>query len=214
MLWKKDKKCPNCGRSVKEGFNFCPYCGEELEEREVEEIEFKPFSIFEDIEKEFERIDKMFSSSEFFKFPKIRFGPITRGGGISITIHSATGRKPEVKVKTFGDYKKFEPEIKRKLGIKAPVEEVEEEEEKPKKVPKITEEPETKVERVDGKLLVTVKLPGVKSEEDIKIRKLEQSIEVRAFADDKAYFTLVPIKAGMEILEKSFKDEVLKIELG
>jgi HSP20 family molecular chaperone IbpA len=214
-MWKKDKKCTNCGRSVKEDFNFCPYCGEELEEREVEEIEFKPFSIFEDIEKEFERIDKMFSSSELFKFPKIRFGSITRGGGISITIHSATGRKPEVKVKTFGEYKKFEPEIKRKLGIKAPVEEVEEEEEKkPTKVPKITEEPETKVEKADGKLLITVKLPGVKSEEDIKIRKLEQSIEIRAFVDDKAYFTLVPIKSGMKILDKSFKDEVLKIELG
>jgi HSP20 family molecular chaperone IbpA len=210
MLWKKDKKCPNCGRNIKEDFNFCPYCGEELEEREIEEI--RPFSIFEDVEKEFERIDKMFSS-EFFKFPKIKFEPMARGGGISITIHSATGRKPEVKVRTFGEYKKFEPEIKRKLGVKAPIEEVEEREEKPRKVPKVTEEPETKIEKIGGKLLVTVKLPGVKSEEDIKIRKLEQSIEIRAFADDKAYFTLVPIKADMEILEKSFKDEVLKIQL-
>lgn len=211
MLWKKDKKCESCGRKVKEEFRFCPYCGAEL----IEEIEIRPFKpIFEDIEKEFERIDKMFSS-EFFRFPEIEFKPITRGGGISITIHSATGKKPEVKVKTFGEYKKFEPEIKRKLGLRAPVEEVEEEKvvEKPKKIPKVTEEPETKVEKVNNHLLITVKLPGVKSEDDVKIRRLEQSIEIRAFGDDKAYFTLVPIKPEMEIFRKSLENEVLKIEL-
>lgn len=191
---------------MKGDFCFCPYCGEELVEREI-----RPFrSIFEDVEKEFERIDKMFSS-EFFRFPRIKFEPLTRGGGISITIHSATGKQPEVKVKTFGEYKKFEPEIKRKLGVKAPVEEVVEE--KPRKIPKVTEEPETKVEKVNNSLIITVKLPGVKSEEDIKIRKLEQSMEIRAFGDDKAYFTLIPIKAGMEISKKSLKDDVLKVEL-
>ncbi|MDI6806606.1 MAG: zinc ribbon domain-containing protein [Candidatus Aenigmarchaeota archaeon] len=210
MWWKNKRKCPGCGKKLEGDFRFCPYCGEEL----ITRAEVRPFKgIFEDVEKEFERIDRMFGS-EFFRFPKIRFRPLTRGGGITVTIHSGLDKEPKVSIKTFGDYRKFEPEIKRKLGVKAPVEEVEEVEKIPRKVPKVTEEPETKIEKINGKSLITVRLPGVKSEDDVEIRKLEQSMEIRAFTDDKAYFTLVPIKTGVEILRKSLEDEVLKIEMG
>jgi len=56
---------------------------------------------------------------QLFKIPRIK---ISSPGvsGISITIHSGTGMKPRIEVKTYGDYKKLEPEIKRRLGIKVP----------------------------------------------------------------------------------------------
>jgi len=201
----ESKKCRNCGKGLKDDWVACPYCG-----LPVKKVVRRPYNIFEDIDKEFERIDKTFGP-RFFKFPRIDVKPF-RGGGISITIKSVTGKKPKVNVKTSGEYKKLEPQIKRKLGVREGVGEVKEF--KPKrKPPKITEEPETKVERIGNKQLISIKIPDVKSLEDIDIRKLEQSLEVKAFAGDKAYFKLLPIKPNVQILDKSFKKGTLKIEL-
>lgn len=196
------KKCRSCGREIKSDWEFCPYCGTET--REVSLFG----DIFEDVDKEFERIDKMFSS-EFFKLPRLRIKPEVRGGGISIVIHSATGKEPKIEVKTSGEYKKLEPEIKRKLGIKPAVEEVKERKEV--RIPKITEEAETEVKTVGNKQIATVKLPGVK-EKDIEVKRLEQSIEVKAFAGDKAYFTLIPVPPGASV-SKKFENGVLRIEI-
>lgn len=202
----ESKKCKNCGKGVKNEWIYCPYCGVSVKERVR-----RPYDIFEeirrDIEREFKRIDKF--GPRFFKFPRIDVKP--RGEGIHITIRNITGMKPKVDVKTSGGYRKLEPQIKRKLGVK---EEGEVKEFKPKrKPPKITEEPETKVERIGNKQLITIKIPDVKSLEDIDIRKLEQSLEVKAFAGDKAYFKLIPVKPNVQISGRRFKNGILKIEL-
>jgi HSP20 family molecular chaperone IbpA len=200
------KKCKECGEKVSDKWDFCPYCGAPLREKE-----FEPFDIFDDIEKEFRRIDKMFG----IEFPKFRIKPGIRGGGISITIQSGTGMEPKIEVKTSGEYKKLEPEIKRRLGVKPGVEEVSEEEEVEKKVriPKVTEEPEAEIKNLGNKQIISIKLPDVKSEEDIEVKKLEQSMEIKAFAGDKAYFKLIPLPANASIVKKEFKNGVLKIEV-
>lgn len=198
------KVCPKCGKKIKEDWNFCPYCGWEIEEE-------APFeSIFDDIDKELKEIDKMFGF-DFFKIPSFKIKPGIRGGGISITVHSGRGMKPKIEIKTSGEYKKLEPELKRRLGVRPAVEEVEEEE-KEVKVPKVTEEPESEVQTIGNKQIILIKLPDVKSEEDIEVKRLEQSIEVKAFAGDKAYFKLIPIPKNVSI-SKKFKDGVLKIEI-
>jgi len=197
------KSCPRCRRKVKREWNYCPYCGENL--RRGTRIVFRPFNIFEEIEREFERIDRMFSSG----FPEFKLTPFR--GGISITIRSIDEEKPRVEVKTFGDYKKLEPQIRKKLGVEVPIKEVEEVE-KPIRIPKVTEEPEAEVKTLGNRQIISIKLPDVK-EEDIEVKKLEQSIEVKAFAGDKAYFKLIPIPTNASIVEKEFKDGVLKIEI-
>jgi HSP20 family molecular chaperone IbpA len=199
------KKCKECGEKVSDKWDFCPYCGAPLREKE-----FEPFDIFDDIEKEFRRIDKMFG----IEFPKFRIKPGIRGGGISITIQSGTGMEPKIEVKTSGEYKKLEPEIKRRLGVKPGVEEVSEEEvEKKVRIPKVTEEPEAEIKNLGNKQIISIKLPDVKSEEDIEVKKLEQSMEIKAFAGDKAYFKLIPLPANASIVKKEFKNGVLKIEV-
>jgi HSP20 family molecular chaperone IbpA len=202
------KRCPNCGEKVKDDWSFCPYCGEELEIGEA----LAPFGeeVLEDIEKELERMDKMFGSP--FKFFKSK--PL-KGGGISITIRSGTGMEPKVEIKTSGEYKKIEPELKKRLGVRPAIEEVEEEEEKPKveRKAKVTEEAETEVKTLGNKQIISVKLPDVESEDDIEIKRLEQSMEIKAFAGDKAYFTLVPLPANAAIVKKEFKNGVLRIEV-
>jgi len=212
----KKKKCPRCGREVKDEWDFCPYCGYPLKEKyRVEEKFFEEFDDFGSFEKVFERMEKEFEEMfkmPIFKIPRIK---ISSPGvsGISITIHSGTGMKPRIEVKTYGDYKKLEPEIKKRLGIKVPVEEAEESEEKEVEYepPKTTEEPEAKVSKEGKKTIIEIKLPDVEREEDIEVKRFEQSIEIRARAKDKLYFKLLPITG--EIINKSFKDGVLKIEI-
>jgi HSP20 family molecular chaperone IbpA len=208
------KVCPNCGERIKEGWKFCPHCGEEIEvEKPGEKAPFG--SIFGDIDKEFERMDKMFGFDSF-KLPTFRIKPGMKGGGISITVQSGTGMKPKVEVKTSGEYKNLEPELKRRLGVKPAIEEVEEERVEKKKreakPPKVTEEPETEVQTVGNKQIISIKLPEVKNEDDIEIKKLEQSMEVKALVNDKAYFKLIPVPRDATI-SKKFKGGVLKIEI-
>jgi len=211
------KTCPNCGERIKEEWGFCPHCGEEVEIEKPKRKEIAtPFGgIFDDIDKEFERIDKMFGFDSF-KLPSIKMKPDMKGGGVSITVQSGTGMEPKVEVKTSGEYKKLEPEIKRKLGVRPAIEEIEKEKVEKKKreikMPKVTEEPETEIQTVGNKQIISVKLPDVKSEDDIEIKKLEQSLEVKAFADDKAYFKLIPIPKDASV-SKQFKNKVLKIEI-
>ena len=61
--------------------------------------------------------------------------------------------------------------------------------------------------------MIKVKLPGVKRMEDLDIKRLEQSIEIRAFVDDKAYFKLIPISPEWKIVRKDLEKEVLTIEM-
>lgn len=213
MIFRRKRKCPSCGFPVEEEWNYCPNCGFFLGKRMIDV--FSPF--FESIEEEFRRIDRMVK--EFFEFPSFeeiekiekKYKPV-KFGGISIVIKGGTGKKPVVKIRTYGNYKKFEPELRKKLGV----EEYEKEkikEEKVVKVPKITEEPKTKVEKKDGKIVIEIDLPDVKDEKDIEIKKLEQSIEIKAFAGDKAYFKLLPIPPNMHIAKKDFKNGKLMIIL-
>lgn len=232
----KRRRCPNCGKEIKENWNFCPYCGEEIErleiarkkEKEIEGLrgfefgEFPSFEdIFEEIDKEFRRLDKVFKS-RFEDLEELEGMPIVRGGGVSIVIKNTGKGKPEIHVKTTGDFKELEPEIKARLGVSKGVEEVEEEREerapeefkRPRRIPSVTEEPEARVERKRDYMRIEVDLPDVKSERDIEIRKLEQSVEIRAFAKDKAYFKLLPIPPEFSILEKKFEDHKLILVLG
>lgn len=195
-MWR-NKHCPCCAEKVGKDWKYCPHCGTQLH---------RPMDIFEEVEEAFKEFDKFFSP-RFFKFPSFPF----RGGGISITITSKSGEEPKVQVSTFGDYKLFEPEIKQRLGVKPKVKEVEMEE---AKAPAVTEEPEMVVEQLNGKQVLKLKLPGVRSVEEVDVRKLEQSIEVRARVGNKAYFKLIPIKPDAEILDKRYKKETLELEIG
>jgi HSP20 family molecular chaperone IbpA len=201
----EQKRCRRCGRGLKKDWVACPYCGEKIEYR-------KPYrNIFENIDEEFERIDKMFGPI-FVRFPKFDMESPFKGGGINITIRSGTGMRPKVDVRTSGNYKKLEPHIRRRLGVGEGGEEVQVDKQKVR-IPKITEEPETKVEKVGNEEMIIVKLPDVKNLDDIEIRKLEQSLEIKAFAGDKAYFKLIPINSNAQISDRSFKNGILKIQV-
>ena len=80
------------------------------------------------------------------------------------------------------------------------------------RTPKITEEPKADVRKTGGKILVDIHLPEVKSENDIQIRPLENSIEVKAFSGDKAYFKIITKPAGSAVARKPFSRGILRLE--
>lgn len=207
-MFGKSEKCPKCGARVGRDWNYCSNCGYPLRERYDEIFNLEDFA--RKIEKEFEDFDRLFKMN--FKIPRIKMPPSESSfSGISITIDSRTGMRPRIVVRTYGDMKKYEPEIKRKLGIDKSegVEEIKEEKEY--EVPKVTEEPEAKVNNLGDKFVIEIKLPDVEKEEDIKIQPLEQSLEIRAKAKDKLYFKLLPITG--RIVRKRFDNGKLFIEI-
>jgi HSP20 family molecular chaperone IbpA len=132
----------------------------------------------------FDDFDKEFQGlGKAFGIPKIDLKP--GSDGVSIIISSGEIR----------------PSIRREVR----------KEERPVKIAKSTEEPETKIERKGNRQTINIKLPGVKKE-DIEIKRLENSIEIKAFTGDKAYFKLIPVPSNAAII-KSFENEMLKIEV-
>jgi HSP20 family molecular chaperone IbpA len=72
-------------------------------------------------------------------------------------------------------------------------------------------EPETKIRRMTDKLVYEISMPGVKDEKDIAINKLQNSIEIKAFSKDKAYFKLIPL--AFPIKSWKLEKERLVLEL-
>ncbi len=72
-------------------------------------------------------------------------------------------------------------------------------------------EPKTSVKRLSNTVIYEINMPGVKSVEDLSIVKLENSIEIKAVAKDKAYFKLIPV--NLSILDYGLEKGKLILEL-
>lgn len=213
--------CPNCGSEVEDDWKFCPVCGEPLSKRREDDV----FSgMFERLEREMEEMDKGFERnfevldlSPFFRKP-------VKGGGFSIRISRSADKKPEVSFRTFGDVDRREVKKKLKeMGIAempeaaAPAEEREpsggEAQGFSVEGTRKTEEPETCIRRIDGKIVAEVRLPGVKDMEDIEVKSLGNSIEIKAIAGEKAYFKILTKPSTTKVVGKKLENGVLEIEI-
>lgn len=212
-------RCGKCGSEVDEGWKFCPVCGSKLE-RAMER------DVFERMEQEMKEMNKAFRPFER-NFEVIDLSPFftkpAKGSGFSIKITRSGDGKPKVDISTFGDVnrKEVENEVS-KLGFrdrigKALKPKRSEPESKPEGVrlegAKTTKEPETSVKNIGGRIIAEVKLPDVKKAEDIELRMLENSIEVRAIAGDKAYFKILTKPPETSVVRREFRKGVLTIEV-
>ncbi|MCX8193891.1 MAG: zinc ribbon domain-containing protein [Candidatus Pacearchaeota archaeon] len=232
-MFGKKIKC-SCGKKVDASFSFCPYCGINLKAKlerdkaldrevktmmkEVEDAFEMPFfmrfpfekivkRLVKDINKQFQEYDEMLATE------KIKPEQVS---GISISIKQGPEGEPIVQVKQFGNKQSEKEEIpvktiKEKNNLKEPskLKISEAEASKLAKLPR--QEPETKVRRLSDKIVYEILLPGVKNEKDIIINKLQNSIEIKAFAKEKAYFKLIPL--GLPIKNYKFDKETLILEL-
>ncbi|MFQ5975739.1 MAG: zinc ribbon domain-containing protein [Candidatus Hydrothermarchaeales archaeon] len=221
--------CHNCGSKVGEKWMYCPRCGAQIDSRDEfikpSFVEFPDFgSLLEDIVKGIDEMTNLFGKKRDEKdFKKVRrdfrdlFNLPLGVGGVSVRISSTDTKEPRVDIKTFGNLRGHEEYLKNLLGIHMGEEKaVDEPEERvliPKKPPKVTEEPKTTISRTDGRLEFRINVPGVKSETDINVRQIQESIEVRAYIGDKAYFTLFSIPPSSKICSKRLQNEVIIIEV-
>ena len=132
--------------------------------------------------------------------------------GISISIATGTGMKPQIKIKEFGKDGRErilqEREQRKPAKIKNHITE-----EKAREIAKLPrEEAETKVRRMNDRVVYEIGMPGVSGLKDVIINQLENSIEIKAFSKDKMYVKLLPVK--LPILRYGLKDETLILELG
>jgi hypothetical protein len=82
--------------------------------------------------------------------------------------------------------------------------------EKLSKLPR--KEPETSVRRLTDKIVYEISLPGVKNEKEITINKLQNSIEIKAFSKDKAYFKLIPVSFPIKNWKLSKEKLILELK--
>ncbi len=141
---------------------------------------------------------KKIGNMEEFKFPG--------GHGFSIQINMNSS-PPEV----FSEEGEDEESRKNIKQPRLPSSRISEADaEKHSKLPR--KEPETSVRRLTDKIVYEISLPGVKNEKDITINKLQNSIEIKAFSKDKAYFKLIPVSFPVKNWKLSKEKLILELK--
>jgi len=144
-------------------------------------------SLLKEVDSQFRELDKGMSKEQNQKKKMNNLNE----SGISISISSSTGKKPEIKINAFG------PEFSN-LKVKQPKEikpeRINISDEQARAISKLPKkEAQTSVRRLSNKIIYEISLPGIKNLKDILINKLENSTEIKAFTKDTAYFKLLPV---------------------
>jgi hypothetical protein len=213
------KQCKKCGKKINEKYDYCPSCGNPLDGNTKQRNngmlgtnDFIPSneiklpmgvnvifnSLMKNLNKQFEEIEK--------DDRKIR-QPKNLKQGISISISSSGNKPPQIRVNQIGKNPNVKP-------VKKPA----------KLLPSFSresmgkfsnfskEEPMANIRRLSDRVIYEIDLPDVKSIKDVSVVKLENSIEIKAIAKDKAYSKVISI--NLPIIDYNFSDEKLVLELG
>ncbi|MEK6852898.1 MAG: hypothetical protein AABX59_03380 [Nanoarchaeota archaeon] len=212
------KLCISCGKKINKKYSYCPYCG--ISQREHLRINVPFSAIIDQVESYFQELDKAFASDFSQELRKEVKKNKLKGGGISISINSSGG-EPEIRLRTFnfGDKAK-EREIKERK-IRERIQETKlRERELLNQVPSFSaeelsqlprEEPISRIRRLSDKIIYEIEMPQVTDLKNVFVARLQNSIEIKAFAKDKAYFKLIPL--NLEVQKYYLKDEKLILEL-
>jgi len=225
-------KCSRCGSGLKDDWNFCPKCGsrksgdpyDAMGRDLFSEMFGRMRSSFRDVDEINRRFEKNFEAVDLSPWFRGADSKVLKpqGKGFTVRIVSQTGQQPKVSIKTYGDVDRgrIEKEVEKKFGVAGtPPAEAK----KPgggfrmpvitgKPEPRVTEEPHADIKRIGDKVVVEVNVPGVKSPQDIEIREMESSLEVKARAGDKAYFKILTKPPKFRVTGRSFRDGVLRLE--
>lgn len=199
------KKCHSCGEKVERKFRYCPWCGVPLKAKaaqedygmlgDSDEIQMQqavndlklPFgfngifnSLMKQVEKEMANMDNM-------------NGPKPKGFKIQISTGmpkmQSMNPQPTEQTKQVSSIDSFNEKIS------------DEEREKRAKLKQVPAK--STIRRLPEGLIYEIETPGVSAKKDITLTKLEQSLELKAYAKDKCYVKKLPSK--VEILGMAIK---------
>jgi len=196
----KKKKCKKCQGKLNENFDFCPYCGIRINGNQQEW--------------------GLLGKNDFVDTPQ----PLLGGGLLNKMLGNAMkmlenemqkGINPNAKFQMYINGKKvnFTPKKKQDQKIqkiKQPELKkfTEKQQEKFSKLKK--QEPETKIIRLGDRIVFEINMPGA-SLKDLSIKHLQNSIEIKALADKKAYYKIIQL--GNPIINYYFEEDKFIIEL-
>jgi len=179
------RKCTYCRSKMKDKWNYCPTCGTQVN---------KQVSMFGLLKKQMDIMRNLVGRTDEYE-PRIQ----EPRNAITIQINSSGMREPRVQV--------FLKPIPSREGQhyvdKKSVQ---------RKMPGIVVEPEIKVKRLAREMLFTIPLPNIKSGEDVELKILPDSVEVKAFGKKKGYFKILNIPKNYKLVEKSLNDGNLNLK--
>tara|TARA_Y100000310_G_scaffold331173_1_gene404262 strand:- start:7479 stop:8108 length:630 start_codon:yes stop_codon:yes gene_type:complete len=204
------KKCPSCGNKIERKFVYCPYCGVGFRKKKDED-NFGMLGRDDVIEKEAINneikmplgLNKIMNTlMKQLQKEMGQMGNASAEGGMpkGFKIQISTG-KPQIQ-QLPAQEKPVEP----KINMYKVSEKELERREKLKKA-----DAESRVRRLSDRIIYEIKVPGVKSKQDVMITKLEEGIEIKAYSKDKCYVKVIPLK--VEILGWYLKSDILFVEL-
>ena len=150
-------------------------------------------SLVKSLDNQMKEFDKELGKTKFNNIkPAANF---IKSGGIRINISSGGNRSPKIIVRSFGNmpgFREQEQQIKKQAPRLSKPKEF-----SAKNIKKLStlprKEPSTNIRRLSNRVIYEIDLPDVKSEKDVSIIQLENSIEIKAIGKDSAYFKLIPI---------------------
>ncbi len=201
------KKCPKCGKKVNSKNRFCPNCGFSFRKSNSENWGMLGKNDFEE-----DAFLEGFTGNLFNKMLGSAMKMLEKEMKREI---SRENSQPKTNVRLMINGKEIDlknmnkPEqIQRKKRILDDFskEGLKKFSELPKK------EPKTNVKRLSNIIIYEINMPGVKSIKDISVVKLENSIEIKAVAKDKAYFKLIPVNLSIVDYELDKGKLILELE--
>lgn len=209
-------KCPQCGKKVKKDFEFCPFCGINLNResdygflgrKDVGEDIKLPFgfntifkSLTKELAKQMNELDKEIKQDAKKSSGKPALNPNT-----SFSIHiGMPGQKP---IHINNKNMKLKQSSVPRKNLKLP----KINDDVLKKIKKLEKkEPETNVRRLADRVVYEIAIPGVKSLNEININKLEQGVEIKAFSNKDLFVKNIDV--NLPLINFYFEDESLVLE--
>ena len=178
-------KCTYCKRKMKDKWDYCPTCGTQVD---------KQISMFNLLKRQMDIMKNLVGRVDEDE-PRMQ----EPRNAITIQINSSGMREPRVQVFP----KPISPREDQNYVNKKSIQ---------RKMPGTVVEPEMKVKRLAREMLFTIPLPDIKSGEDIELKILPDSVEIKAFGKKKGYFKILNIPKNYKLVEKSLNDENLNLK--
>lgn len=213
------KSCKKCGNKINDSSNFCAHCGTPTKILKIEEKE--DWGLLGKDDQEEEEVET-FSQGFFGNMNEKMLGKMLSGAmrmlekEMQKEMSQQKNNAPRTSIRLMINGKEISINNQPpKNKIVKKVKEVMTKDLPQNKLPGFSdlpkEEPKTNIRRLSDKVVYEIEMPGVKSQADISIIKLESSIEIKALGKGKAYYKTIPI--NLAIIAYKLSKEKLTLEL-